>query len=422
MPVNDLPVARTISTLPNECLAEIFAQAGTLVPQYEHPYRVIILGSVCSRWRAVTLDWPALWSKIYIPVNVVVKGNPINCPHFEGSAEDERWTSILRDAVELYLTRSKTCAISVHLVNSVRPGSKFWAHWELSLENLAGLFREHMHRCYEFHVLHYTPRVHSLLSDPDLKMPLLKSLTLPEVLDLPFIRSATKLQMIRTESIEPCIKDFATVKSVELATDRPGECLLRFPKVMTVTLLAPGAHRLVTGRVFRSNLVSSLTVVATWGTIATIQEMLCKVEFPNLKSLKLVHLDYPGTPLHPSCIRRPLVGTLSLKQLVFRSFAIRLQDLLDILGMAPRLTSLSIGDSSYPVVGPYRPISDALLVALADLKIVPNLEKLHLYWRHDVDIDGSLVVRLLETRGDRLTAVVTPKGRAIACARQAKRN
>lgn len=87
--------------------------------------------------------------------------------------------------------------------------------------------------------------------------------------------------------------------------------------------------------------------------------------------------------------------------------------------MAPRLTSLSIDDSSYPVVGPYRPISDALLVALADPKIVSDLEKLHLYWRHDVDIDGSLAVRLLETRGDRLTDVVTPKGRAIACARQA---
>ncbi|PBK64113.1 hypothetical protein ARMSODRAFT_1054772 [Armillaria solidipes] len=400
-----------INTLPNECLAEIFAHAGTPVPQHNHPYRVIILGSVCSRWRAVTLDWPALWSKIYIPVNVVVKGSAINRPRYERSAEDERWTSKLRDAVELYLTRSKTCAISVHLVKSQK-GPQLSAHWELSLENLAGLFHEHMYRCYELHVLENTPRVHSLLSDPDLKMPLLKSLTLPKVLDLPFIRSATKLQMIRTESIEPGIKDFATVKSVELATHKPRECLLHFPKVKMVTLLAQAVHLPVTGRVVRSNFVSSLTVVATWDTIATIQEMLCKVEFPNLKSLKLVHLDCPGPPLHSSCIRRPLVGTLSLNQLVFQGFAIRSQDLLDILGMAPRLTSLSINDSSYPLVGPYRPISSALLVALADPKIVPDLERLQLYWRHDVDIDGSLVARLLETRGNRLADVVIPKRRA----------
>ncbi|SJL03206.1 uncharacterized protein ARMOST_06554 [Armillaria ostoyae] len=315
-----------INTLPDECLAEIFAHAGTPVPQHEHPYRVIILGSVCSRWRAVTLDWPALWSKIYIPVNVVVKGSAINRPRYEGSAEDERWTSKLRDAVELYLTRSKTLGSPLYPVGDQTPDD--------------------------------TNKIH-----------------------------------------RAGIKDFATVKSVELATHKPGECLLRFPKVKMVTLLAQGAHLPVTGRVFRSNFVSSLTVVATWDTIATIQEMLYKVEFPNLKIIETRSPRLPGTPaslvLHTQAA----------------GFAIRSQDLLDILGMA-HLTSLSIDDSSYPLVGPYRPISNALLVALADPKIVPDLERLHLYWRHDVDIDGSLVARLLETRGNRLADVVTPKRRA----------
>ncbi|KAK0197910.1 hypothetical protein F5146DRAFT_1218597 [Armillaria mellea] len=330
-----------INTLPTECLVEIFAHTGIPVPQHEHPYRVIILSSVCSRWRAVTLDWPALWSKIYIPVNVAIKGGTVNCLHFEGSVEDERWTSILRDAVGLYLTRS------VHLVNSIRTGvSTNWVPWVLSLEKLGGLFGEHMHRCYELHVLHYTPRVHTLFSGPDLKMPLLKNLTMPGVLDLPFIRTETKLQMVRTESIEPGIEDFPTIKTVELATHNPGECLLRFPKVTTVTLLVPRPDQPVTGALFRSNLVSSLTIVATWVTIATIQEMLCKVEFSNLKSLKLVHLGFTGPPLYSSCIRRLLVGTSSLKQLVFQGFAIRLQDLLDILGM----------DSSFNVVEHRRPV------------------------------------------------------------------
>ncbi|KAK0440747.1 hypothetical protein EV421DRAFT_1737074 [Armillaria borealis] len=225
------------------------------------------------------------------------------------------------------------------------------------------------------HAQMFSKIIHGYALSSPTQTPLLKSLTPPKVLDLPFIRSATKLQMIRTETIEP-------------------------------------AHLPATGRVVRSNFVSSLTVVATWDTIATIQEMLCKVEFPNLESLKLVHVDCPGPPLHSSCIRRPLVGTLSLKQLVFQGLAIRSQDLLDILGMAPRLTSLSIDDSSYPLVEPYRPISNALLVELADPKIVPDLKRLHLYWRHDVDIDGSLVASLLETRGNRLADVVTPKRRA----------
>ncbi|KAK0446530.1 uncharacterized protein EV420DRAFT_1483966 [Desarmillaria tabescens] len=327
--------------------------------------------------------------------------------------------------VELYLTRSKKCNISVNFVQS-RALNPLLARWQLSLVNLAGLLRDHMHRCYELHVFQGTPQVYSLLSDPDLKMPLLESLTLPIVSDLPFIRSATKLQTIRAECIERNFKGSATVKNVELATTKPGGYLPSFPKAKIVTLLPLRTRRTPpTSRVFRSNSTSSLTVVATWDTMVTIQELLCEVELPNLESLTLSHVGFPGPPLRSDCIRRPLEGSSSLKELTLREFPIRSQDMLNILEMAPRLTSLSIYDSSYPLVGPYRPISKTLLVALEDPNIVPDLEKLNIFWRYDVDIDGSLVERLLETRGDRLVDIETSKGRITArspCVHQAKRN
>ncbi|KAG7439518.1 uncharacterized protein BT62DRAFT_938870 [Guyanagaster necrorhizus] len=286
-----------------------------------------------------------------------------------------------------------------------------------------------MHRCYELHAfVDECPRVYDLLSEADLKLPLLESLTLPKLLDLPFVRSATKLRTIRTEFVEKDLKELA-VENVELATWTPGENLMSFPKAKAVTLLPPPPCSTtwpharviaVTGRMFCSDLVSSLTVAGTRNTMVKIEEMLCKVEFPNLEILKLVHFDCTGPPLRLKSICRPLKGTSTMKQLVFQGFAIRLPDMLDILRMVPRLTCLSIYDSPFPLFGPYRPVSNALLGALADKKIVPNLERLNIFWRHDLDIDDSLVKRLLDTRRDRLIDVVARQDHVtphIVCSR-----
>ncbi|KAG7450928.1 uncharacterized protein BT62DRAFT_928211 [Guyanagaster necrorhizus] len=283
-----------------------------------------------------------------------------------------------------------------------------------------------MHRCYELHAfVDKCPRVYDFLSEADLKLPLLESLTLPKLLDLPFVRSATKLRTIRTEFVEKDLKESA-VENVELATWTPGENLMSFPKAKAVTLLPPSSSRnwshtgviAATGRMFCSDLVSSLTVAGTRDTMVKIEEILCEVEFPNLEILKLVHFDCTGPPLRLKSIYRPLKGTSTMKQLVFQGFAIRLPDMLDILRMVPRLTCLSIYDSPFPLFGPYRPVSNALLGALADTKIVPDLERLNIFWRHDLDIDDSLIKRLLDTRRDRLIDVVARQYRItphIAC-------
>lgn len=133
-----------IRVLPDEILAEIFV---CCLPEYRHAVMCereapMLLGRVCSLWREVAYNTPALWASLHAVVSL--------------EEEDGRF-DIRQEAIVTWLERSKFLPISVSLKTTDFP-------WDRVKH--ARLWPDRMHKA-AMSILHFSNRLFHLEIGPD---------------------------------------------------------------------------------------------------------------------------------------------------------------------------------------------------------------------------------------------------------------
>ncbi|KAK0224716.1 hypothetical protein EDD85DRAFT_858874 [Armillaria nabsnona] len=425
-----------IVRLNHDVLLEIFLYICLEKPENEFPkspYSALQLSLVCSRWRAVALSFPRLWTNITVLFSAEASrdGEP-------GPAECAHHAMIQEEITNLYVQRSQGWLISIFVCTGKgprgpkRPAPPIWI-FPISDTQIDRLCQATGWKEISFLSVSWHEQDRSWcrwLEKCALRWNTVDTAMLPgrtRLYESPAFSLAANLRTFSFHGHGCCRSlahyapsktafPFNRIHSLTINSPTGGEvivrdnihtirrALLHFPHIRNLTVSLPSPYDVYEMPTILSlSFLTSLTLWVDYANQGMVKDFLSNIALPCLHSFGLKYVNniarYPFLEEYVNTVLQ--LCSLSLRSFTLEKVPIRASTLINILSAVPGLTHLELRD---PVLGsfiPYCPVSDVLATYMeANLMFLPDLEAVVLIWQRE-DTERKLenaLMEMVETR------------------------
>ncbi|SJL13623.1 uncharacterized protein ARMOST_17069 [Armillaria ostoyae] len=423
-----------IARLNDDVLLEIFLRICSEKPQNaypKYPYSALQLSLVCSRWRAVLLASPRMWTNITV-ICCSIKASRGDEP---GPAENAHHAMIQEEITNLYVQRSRGWLISIFVCKSTKsprstdppPSIRIpISDRQIDLLCQATGWKE-INFLSTGHSGHAQARSwRRLLEKGASCCKTLDTVVLSENSTMlhtsPAFSLASNLHNLYVHGLGCCrglvyessqsdfpfnkirllaINGFPTRSMIE-ADGLPVTCdaLRCFPYLRDLIVTVPpnDPHDILYPSMLYFSYLTSLNLWVDYNNQGKVKNFLSNISSPCLRSFALKYRD--NIVQHPlaeeSVISFLSTCSRSLRSFTLEKVPIRASTLINILSVVPGLTHLEIRDLVPGSFIPYCPISQALATYMeANPMFLADLEAMVLIWQRE-DTEGKLEKALME--------------------------
>ncbi|KAK0434811.1 hypothetical protein EV421DRAFT_1277154 [Armillaria borealis] len=426
-----------IARLNDDVLLEIFLRICSEKPQNaypKYPYSALQLSLVCSRWRAVLLASPRMWTNITV-ICCLIKASRDDEP---GPAEHAQHAMIQEEITNLYVQRSRGWLISIFVCRNTKsprstdpppsirmlpisdrqidllcqatgwkeisflsmghPGHAQARSWRRLLEKGASC-------CKTLDTV--------VLSGNSTKLHNSPAFSLASNLHNLYVHGHDCCRGLVYESSQSdfpfnnirllAINGFPTGGKIEASDDLPvtHDALRCFPYLRDLIITVPPTDNpsgIPIPSMLSFSYLTSLNLWVGYTDQGKVKDFLFNISSPCLRSFALKYGD--NIVQHPLA-EESVIGFLSTCSRSLRSFTlekvpIRASTLINILSVVPGLTRLELRDLVPGSFIPYCPISQALATYIeANPMFLADLEAVVLIWQRE-DTEGKLEKALME--------------------------
>ncbi|KAF7370259.1 hypothetical protein MSAN_00657000 [Mycena sanguinolenta] len=363
----------------------------------------VLLGRICSSWRAISLSMPRLWSRLHVARPTV----PYNT--FTFSAYEAKVVQRLKVAAA-WLRRSGTCPLSISLQSSHHYDTR--TSWDTPrTDPFLNILIPFASRWQDVSVTIPSFAVQALLDLTEHDVPLLESLKIAEIdvdssIEPRWLSPGSLLTVTGLSRFSLTGGDFrdhdssslplswGNLTSLTLMTRDAPNCqiildiLARCSRLRTCKVgLAEYEGEHLQDSVVECLSLRSMEVWCSFSPLNDSGRLLSRLSVPNLQDFRL---DGAAAPSNSASLLSTLAACTHLQTIGFTVEMFWSHELVDFLrGLPPTLQCLRIAQQWHP--SPISPLlDDNFFVTLETLAVLPTLEELIMINNQDLSDDALL--------------------------------